>query len=288
MSLTIEKTVMPPPPSFATVEKEEPYHFRSKIGEVMSSGMLKKFRQCPYAYHLAVTGQTKEKDSAAFRFGRAVHKIVLEGHQAFNKAYAIGGPMNDKTGKSFGVGTKAHDAWLIENGYLKDQVINEDEADVLITMANAVRKHTISSAWLDFGWPELVMRSDLHGVPCQIRMDWLTRDADGNYLIVDLKTVEDLYYFEYDARRYGYLHQLAFYRDVFEAAAGQPVSIAILAAEKKDPFRIGVWQFPVEVIDYYSAENKITLENFKICQVADSWPTGYEEPRTFSLKKEAV
>ncbi len=285
MSLTIEKTVMPPPPSFATVEKEEPYHFRSKIGEVMSSGMLKKFRQCPYAYHLAVTGQTKEKDSAAFRFGRAVHKIVLEGHQAFNKAYAIGGPMNDKTGKSFGVGTKAHDAWLIENGYRKDQVINDDEADVLITMANSVRKHAVTSALLDFGWPELVIRADLHGVPCQIRMDWLTHDAEGNYLIVDLKTVDDMQFFESDARRYGYLNQIAFYRDVFQSRTGLPVNFSFIVVEKKEPFRVGVWQFPIEIIDLFSHENKIALENFKACQVTGEWPTGYETPRNYSLEK---
>ena len=210
-----EKPAMPPPPDWTTVEKEGDYNFRSKIGEVMSSGMLKKFRDCPYHYHQVVTGQVKEKDSTAYRFGRAVHKIVLEGVTAFNKAFAVGGPVNPKTGKNFGVGTQAHDAWLAEKGYSREQVITEEEADVLVKMYKMTRAHPLAASFLDFGWPELVVRADLFGVPCQIRMDWLTHDAAGNFAIIDLKTTADLTYFESDARRYGYFHQLAFYRDVF-------------------------------------------------------------------------
>ncbi len=202
---------MPPPPIFTLTEEVDAYHSCSKDGECMSSGMLRKFRQCPAAYHLASTGHVEEKDSAAFRFGRAADSIILEGTEAFGKRYAIGGPINERTGKSFAVGTKAHDAWLVEKGYRHDQVINEDEAETLLTMSEAVREHPTASKYLEFGWPELVMRAEIHSVNCQIRMDWLTHDADGNYMIIDLKTTEDLYYFESDARRYGYLHQLAYY-----------------------------------------------------------------------------
>lgn len=280
MTATVKST-MPPPPSWALTENENAYHARSKSGEMMSSGMLKKFRACPFAYRQAVIGETKEKESAAYRFGRAVHKIVLEGTEAFNKSYAIGGPINEKTGKSYGVGTKAHDEWLAANGYNRDQVINDDEADTLITMANMVRRHPEADAWLDYGWPELVARAELCGVPCQVRLDWLTHDADGNFLIVDLKTTDDITWFLSDSRRYEYPHQFAFYRDVVQAAAGIAAQFAVISVEKKEPFRVGVWNVPMEVLDQYSAENRASLEYFKACQVADNWPTGYEEVRQF-------
>ncbi len=138
------KEIMPAPPAWTTREPENEYHARSKSGEIMSSGMLKKFRECPYAYHQAVTGQTKDKDSTAYRFGRAVHKIILEGVPAFNKAYTADGPINPNTGKMFGAGTKAHDVWLAANGYTRDQIISEEELDTLVRMENMTRRHALS------------------------------------------------------------------------------------------------------------------------------------------------
>lgn len=279
---------MPAPPAWTTREPEDEYHARSKSGEIMSSGMLKKFRECPFAYHQAVIGQTKDRDSAAYRFGRAVHKIILEGVPAFNKAYTADGPINPKTGKTYGAGTKSHDDWLAANGYTRDQIISEEELDTLVRMENMTRRHAEAAAYLDFGWPELVVRADLHGVPCQIRMDWLTNDAQGNIFMLDVKTTEDITWFESDARRYGYPHQFAFYRDVAQTAVGLPVYVAAIVVEKKEPFRVGMWRMPTEVLDYYSAANKAALENFKQCQVANEWPTGYEAARDFSLPIEKI
>ena len=37
--------------------------------------------------------------------------------------------------------------------------------------------------------------------------------------IFELKTADDLTWFEADSRRYGYAHQLAFYRSILAAAA---------------------------------------------------------------------
>lgn len=279
------KSPMPPPPEWTTVEKEDAYHFLSQTGERMSSGMLKKFRDCPAAYHAAVTGQSKDKDSNAYRFGRAVHKICLEGIPAFNKSFRIGGPVNPKTGRCFGVDSQAYAAWLDENALDRNRVITEEEGDVLVAMANATARHPLAAAILDYGWPELVVRADLHGVPCQVRLDWLTHDEAGGWLLVDLKTTEDITFFQSDAYRYGYPHQFAFYRDVCQAATGKPFAVSVLAVEKKEPFRVGVWTIPPEVLDLHSEKNKAALEWFKRCQLADEWPTGYEEIRDFPMPR---
>ncbi len=275
------------PPEWTLTEPEDAYHAKSKSGECMSSGMLKKFRDCPFAYFQTVSEQLEGKTSDAFRFGRAVHKICLEGVPAFNKAYAIGGPINEKTGKSFGVGTKAHDEWLAANGYTRDQVINDVEADALVKMSNMMRRHAQASAYLEFGWPERVTRAKLHGVPCQIRMDWLTHDQAGNYAIIDIKTTADITWFEHDARRFGYPYQLAFYRDVFQTT-GTPVQMILIAVEKEAPFRVGVWRIANEVLDYYSGENRAALEHFKYCRQHNEWPTGYEAIRDFSLPRDKI
>ncbi len=276
---------LPSPPALMLVENEDDYHAQSKCGAVMSSGMLKKFRDCPYAYHLATLGETEERDTAAYRFGRAAHKMILEGKDAFAATYHVGGPINEKTGKPYGVETQAYAAWLDEHGLTKDRIITPDEGVTLSTMAAMVRSHTEAAAALDFGWPELVLRHDLHGVPCQIRMDWLTHDAEGNYCIIDLKTTDDITYFESDAKRYGYPQQFAFYCDVFEAAVGSPAHVAVIVAEKKAPFRVGLWHFPKELLVEFSAINREALEHYKNCQEQDRWPTGYEAIREFTLSR---
>lgn len=282
-----DNAVMPQPPAMTLVEPEKEYHAKSKSGECMSSGMLKKFRECPFVYHQAILNPDEGKPSDAFRFGRAVHKLCLEGEDAFRRSFAVGGPINERTGKSYGVGTKAHDEWLAANGYSLEQVLTEAEAENAFRMVDMVKNHSEAAAFLRFGWPELVIRGGLYDVPCQIRMDWLTHDAGGNYAIVDLKTTDNLSWFESNARSYGYPYQLALYRDVFQTS-GIPAQIILIAVEKNAPFRVGVWHMPTEVLDFYSQENRNYLEHFKYCRQYNEWPTGYEAIREFSLPREKV
>ena len=42
---------------------------------------------------------------------------------------------------------------------------------------------------------------------------------------------------------------------------------------------------PPEDLDLASAENAAQLGQYKACQVADSWPTGYEDVRTITLRR---
>lgn len=251
----------------------------------MSSGMLKKFRDCPLSYRLSVTGKAEDKDSAAYRFGRAAHKMILEGPEAFSRDFAIGGPVNPKTGKCYGTDTKAFAEWLIENNFSADRVVTNEESEILSGMQQMVAQHPQAAVILDYGWPELVVRGDLHGVPCQARIDWLTHDTSGINLIIDLKTVDDITWFQSDAYRYEYPHQFAFYRDLCHAITGEPFDVAVIVVEKKAPFRVGVWNIPPEVLDIHSGKNKDSLAYFKDCQVADNWPTGYENLRQFPLPR---
>lgn len=279
-----EKPVMPDPPSWATVEPEDAYHARSKSGEVMSSGMLKTFRDCPEYYRRLVTGKVKKEDTNAFRFGRAVHKIVLEGIPAFNKAYTMGGPVNPKTGKNYGIGTQAHDAWLVEKGIPRERCLTEEEGDTLVRMARTSLAHVKMQELLDYGWPELVARANIEDIPCQARFDWLTHDASGNYVLVDVKTTADITYFQSDAIRYKYLNQLAFYRSVFRQASGLPLfAVWVFALEKAEPFRAGAWIVPEADLDLCEIENNTFLHAYRDCLKSGKWPTGYEETRTLSI-----
>ena len=124
---------------------------------------------------------------------------------------------------------------------------------------------------------EGVVRTRYAGVPCQIRMDWF----DLSVGIVDLKTCDDLTWFAADAKRYGYLYQLAFYRAVLAAVIGVYVPVHLLVVEKKEPYRTGVWKLDPDALQVAQRENEAAIAWLQVCQTRDVWPTGYEDVRIF-------
>ena len=91
--------------SFLIREPAEGYHAKSR--EHLSSHALADFRHCPLLYRRKQLGLIPDTDRPAYQIGRAAHTLILEGRERFDAEYAIGGPINEKTGKCFGSATKA-------------------------------------------------------------------------------------------------------------------------------------------------------------------------------------
>ena len=259
--------------SFLIKEPAETYH--AKASENLSSHQLADFRKCPYLYWKKHSGLIADKDSAAYAFGRAAHTLILEGRDAFEREYAIGGPINPKTGKPFNSGTKAYASWLAESG--KQAAVTGDESIALELMEQSVLTHPEAPALITGGFAEGVIRTDYCGVPCQIRMDYYQPVLG----LVDLKTCDDLTWFESDARRFGYLHQLAFYQAILRNVSERDFHVHIVAVEKKEPFRCGVWRISPEALDFAQRENESAIERLKVCQETGTFPTGYEAIRIY-------
>ena len=129
------------------------------------------------------------------------------------------------------------------------------------------------------GEAEGVVRADYCGMPCQIRMDWF----QPHHGIVDLKTCDDLTWFESDARRFGYAHQLAFYSAVLAQVIGVHMPVHLIAVEKKEPFRSGVWLVSPDTLAVARRDNEQAIDRLRACLAEESWPTGYEERRLFDF-----
>lgn len=248
------------------------YHTRSRNGEFLSSHMLGDFRRCPQLYHRKITGEIPDVDSPAYALGRAAHCLILEGQAAFQAEYVVGEPINPKTGEAFGKSTKAYAEWLAGQTL---EVIAPKDYGFIQKLRASVRNHTEAAALLAMGEAEGVVRTEYCGVKCQIRMDWFNPERG----LVDLKTCDDLNWFEADARRFGYAGQLAFYRAVLRIVLGANVPVYIIAVEKKEPFRTGVWRISQELLDLVEVENAAAIDRLKICRQTGIWPTGYEEIR---------
>ncbi len=255
-------------------ESAEAYHAKAK--DFYSSHQFMDFMNWPDFHHRKRQGLVAELETRAQNIGTATHTLTCEGPEVYRERYAIGGPINPATGKPFGNTTKKFQEWQEAQ---QKPVLTFEQAELVETMNAAVQRNQYAVELLKTGRAEGVVRTEYCGLPCQIRIDWFNPD----YGIIDLKTCDDLNWFESDARRFRYHNQMAFYQCVLDAAIGQLLPVYLIAVEKKEPFRCGVWQVTSETLLMARAENEAAIERLKQCRATDCWPTGYEEMRMLSI-----
>lgn len=253
-------------------EPAEVYH--AQAGKFLSSHLLADFRRCPQLYFRKRSGFIPNADRPAYLLGSAAHSLILEGKQAFQAEFVVGGPINPKTGQPFGPTTKAFAEWAEAQ---QKSVLTIEQFHLVQQMADSVQRHAEASELLSEGVAEAVVRAMYCGVACQIRMDWFAEHRALN----DLKTADNLDYFEADARRYGYCHQLAFYVAVLRERIGLRMPANFIVVEKREPFRCGVWRLTDDVLNQATRENEAAIRRLRQCEAAGQWPTGYEQPRFF-------
>lgn len=257
------------------IEPAEEYH--AKADRYLSSHQLLDFIKCPWLHRKKSLGLIEGADSTSFLVGRAAHVRILEGRDVYETAFALGGPVNPKTGKPFGSGTKAFAEWAAVQG---KPVLSHDQVDLIEHMASGVAMNNEAVDLLLYGRSEGVVRAKYCNTPCQIRIDWVHPHRG----IVDFKTCDDLTWFEADARRYGYHRQTAFYRAVLaQVIDGLMAPVHLIAIEKKEPFRCGVWRVSDDTLAIAQRENEAAIRRLLTCRQHDVWPTGYEEIRVLDV-----
>lgn len=255
---------------FLICEPADVYH--DQAGRYLSSHQLADFRKSPLLYHKKKLGLVEKEDRPAYLLGRAAHTLILEGPQRFNEEFAVGGPINPNTGDVYGSTTKAFAAWAKAQG---KPVLTDAQYELIAKLAEGVRAHEVARELLAEGLPERVVRTRYCEVECQIRLDWLHWERG----LADLKTCDDLTWFEADARRFGYVHQMAFYRAVLAEASGVRRPVHLIAIEKKEPYRCGVWEISNEALGLAQRDNEQAIGRLRECERSGIWPTGYEEKR---------
>jgi hypothetical protein len=90
---------------------------------------------------------------------------------AFQRSFAVGGPINPKTGSPFGSSTKAWAEWAVQQG--GKEVLTNEQYELVMHMAAGVKLNSFAQELLDGGIAEGVVRADYCGKRCQIRLDWV-------------------------------------------------------------------------------------------------------------------
>lgn len=255
-------------------ESDGIYH--AQADRFLSSHQLMDFIRCPLLFRKKKLGLIDNTETPTFLVGKAAHVRILEGFEAYQDRFALGGPINPTTGKPYGSLTKKFAEW---RDIQQKPVLSQDQADLVEQMDIGVQQNGHAVALISQGVAEGIVRTEYCGLPCQIRIDWLNPYRG----IVDLKTCDDLTYFEADARRYKYHHQLAFYQAVLKEATGVLVPVHLIAIEKKEPFRCGVWRMSDDCLATARRDNEAAIERLKSCRAENVWPTGYEEIRVLDI-----
>lgn len=253
-------------------EPEDVYH--SKAKDHTTSTQLKTFRDCPKTYHEQRIGLIGGPTSRSLDFGSAIHMLALEGKEAFEKHFQVGGaPVNPKTGKPYGATSDKYKAWKAN---VTKCVLTESQGADLQMMRISINKHEIARDLLKGDVIEGVVRVPMLGHKCQIRIDSF---KSGIETIVDLKSTSDFDRFERVIRQRQYIHQGAFYANVLRHATDVMCSFCIVAVETSYPYRVGVWHIAPEAMEQAHIENLMTMEDIDICERHCKWPTGYEDVR---------
>ena len=85
-------------------------------GDASDEPSARRFRRCPQLFRRKRTGLIPDEDRPAYLVGRAAHTAILEGRDAFQDSFAVGGPINPKTGQPYGVSTKTWTEWAEAQG----------------------------------------------------------------------------------------------------------------------------------------------------------------------------
>lgn len=255
-------------------EPADEYH--AKAGDYLSSHQLLDFMACPWLYRKKRLGLIADNDAPALLIGRATHSRILEGRDAYEAQFALGGPINKSTGKPYGKDTNAFRDWCRAQG---KPGVHHDDLSLIESMASGLAMNDEAVDLLLYGRSEGVVRTEYGGVPSQIRIDWVHPHRG----IIDLKTTADLTWFENEAKRRRYHNQVAFYQAVFRQVIGELVPVYLVAVEKAEPFRCGVWQVSENTLAVARQENEAAIARLKHSCETDEYPTGYESIRVLDV-----
>ena len=254
-------------------EPEDIYH--AQASHYLSSHQLIDFIRCPFLHRQKKLGLIVTKETDAYMVGKAAHVRILEGTETFQSRYSLDWPCNDE-GDPLDGRTKAVKEWKAQQ---TQYPLNPKDVALIAQMAQGVALNDQAVELISTGIAEGVIRTTYNGHPCQIRIDWLNPEHG----IVDLKTCDDLTYFEADARKYKYHNQMAFYQAVLKQVLGFWVPVYLIAIEKKEPYRCGVWRMTDDCLAAARHDNEQAMQRLVFCQTENVWPTGYEEVRLLEI-----
>ena len=226
------------------------------------------------AHYQAYLNRTRE-ESKALRVGTAVHKLALEGLDAYNATHAIA-PEVDKRTKE-GKAAWAEFATANEG----KAILTADEGALVDAVSNAaigcMKEHGIV-----LSKTEVMFTAFLGDVLVKCAIDGISDDG----YIYDLKTCEDAspQGFLSAVRKYRYNLQAYFYRHAVESAYKcRVLGFRFIAVEKEPPYATAVYELGPELMTNAAFDFERAIKLYKDCTASGEWPGYQKEITTIDL-----
>ncbi len=258
----------------------------------ISNSML-KWMHPPYtpAHFRAryITGEITDEDTEAKRFGRLVHRLILE-PDTMNGAFYVTPKTLDinverlKKLKSAKVVSQTSDKATIEwNGTLSEAdqwmrehsdrpVLSASDAQLAMRMRDAVWAHRGARALLTGARTETcVFATDEDGTQRKARVDVIPKSGNA---IVDVKTVEqiDNESVERAIWSYHWFRQGAYYLDLLKMAGIQRQVFAFIFVEKNPPYLVTIRPLSVDAETLGRMLYRRDLALYRHCLAENHWP----------------
>jgi exodeoxyribonuclease VIII len=211
------------------------------------------------------------EETAAMRFGSAVHCAVLE-PERFETEYVCA-PNLDKRTKA---GKDAFAEFQAKHDGKTALEINEYTS--IGVLAHTVRTHPRVAQFLASGQPEVsaLWKDEEFQVRCRARFDWMTPDG----WLIDLKTTTDASpaAFARSCASFRYHVQAAWYLDGYPQASGGdlPLGFIFIAVEKTAPYGIALYELDADAVELGRQLARRDLARYANARTFDQWP-GYPD-----------
>jgi hypothetical protein len=258
---------------------EDVYHNRPEL----SKSQLDQFLVSPlnYWYNNLSENSTGFEETKSMRIGSMVHKMVLEGSEAFDKAYASPPKDGVKKPTAAQLSAKKPSEKTLEQIKLWEEYEKStegklsprpDELATAMKCASAVSSHKLASDIISsIEAPEVTIVYDAFGQPMRSRLDGITKGG----AVVDLKTTQDASpqefkrsFYKYNYGLQKYVYSLAYYK----AYNQWPKEFYFVVEETKPPFHTAVYTIPDSSDEYWKKVFEDSIRKFIWCRTNDTWP----------------
>lgn len=270
----------------------EAYHRHPALSE---SG-LKTLIDCPARYYYKyLSGEYEAKERPSFKIGKACHKYILEGEEAFKSEYwhnpytentktelleILKAKYNIDLPKTSLVG-HVMDTLLEKEGIEPKPIhLNKNELNQVIGTSRAIKNNTKAyNAFHQKGESEISLFwvDDETGLLLKCRPDFLPQD---HKLVPDYKTCSSVnpYTFYKDFFYYGYHIEAAMYMKGIQAVFGDEVeTFFFVAQEKEPPYITQVFVPDMGFIAYGEKAVRLGINKYIECQEKGIWPSYSED-----------
>ena len=215
--------------------------------------------------------RTHQSDSAALRWGSALHCMILE-PERFAAEYTIGGPVNPKTNAPYGSETKAFMEWAASQ---PKPILTREEHRLIVGMADSISAHPLARTIRDGPRKtELSIFWETAGVPCQARLDCVQPRV-----IWDIKTCREASYrgFLRAIGQYSYHMAAAWYLEGAKAVGliNGSCRYLWLAVENAAPYNVAVYEASAELLAAGAEQNCAAVARYLECKDKGVFPASY-------------